>query len=122
MPTVIHFEIPADNIDRAQNFYSKLFLWEFENRPTEYWRISNNSKNHYSQPVTGGMMKRQHKNEKITNYIGVQSLDEYIHRVEMLGGKIITPKTPVSGMGYFAFCIDTEENTFALWEDNINAK
>ena len=43
-------------------------------------------------------------------------------KAEKLGGKICVPKTAVPQMGYFAICQDTENNTFAIWERNQNAK
>ena len=58
----------------------------------------------------------------ITNYIGVPAIDEYTIRVGELGGEVVMPKTPVSGMGYFAVCLDTESNAFALWETDNNAE
>jgi uncharacterized protein len=33
MPTIVHFEIPADDIDRAKKFYSDLFGWKIEKWP-----------------------------------------------------------------------------------------
>jgi len=64
------------------------------------------------------MMKRQNPQHKITNYIGVPSIDEYIARVEELGGKVLVQKTAVPECGYFAVCLDTENNSFGLWEDD----
>jgi predicted enzyme related to lactoylglutathione lyase len=58
----------------------------------------------------------------IINYIDVPSVDEYIKKVEKLGGKVIMGKSPVPGMGYFAICLDTENNGFGIWEDDRNAK
>lgn len=29
-PTVVHFEIPAEDVDRARKFYSTLFGWKIE--------------------------------------------------------------------------------------------
>ena len=29
-PTIVHFEIPADDVERARNFYSTLFGWKIE--------------------------------------------------------------------------------------------
>jgi hypothetical protein len=43
-------------------------------------------------------------------------------KVEKLGGSICKPRTGVPGMGYFAICQDTENNTFAIWEMNKDAK
>jgi predicted enzyme related to lactoylglutathione lyase len=54
--------------------------------------------------VRGGMGKRGMPEQKISNYIGVTSVDEYIEKVKKLGGKIIMPRTAVSGWGYLAIC------------------
>ena len=50
------------------------------------------------------------------NYISVSSIDEYSNKVNELGGKVVLPKTEITGYGFFAVCIDTENNAFALWE------
>jgi predicted enzyme related to lactoylglutathione lyase len=72
---------------------------------------------------SGGMMNRQNPQQQgITNYIGVKSVQEHSSKVERLGGKVIMQKTPVPGMGYFAVCTDTENNTFAIWETDDSAK
>ena len=51
-------------------------------------------------------------------YIDVPSVDEYVDRVKKLGGQVCVPKMAVPGMGYFAVCLDPENNGFGLWEDN----
>ena len=68
------------------------------------------------------MMARKCPEQGITSYISVASVDKAAAKVEKLGGKICMGKTPVPQMGYFAVCQDTENNTFALWEMNQNAK
>ena len=119
MPTVMHFEIPADDIERAKSFYSKLFGWEIKEIPgMDYWIITTSGE----KPLGGGMMKRQNPQQPIINYIDVPSVDKYTAEIEKLGGKVILPKTAVPEMGYFAICLDTEKNTFGIWEDNKSAK
>jgi predicted enzyme related to lactoylglutathione lyase len=119
MPTIMHFEIPADNVERARAFYSKLFGWEIKEIPgMDYWMITTSGEN----PVGGGMMKRQNLGQTIVNYVDVPSVDKYAAEIEKLGGKIIFPKTAIPEMGYFAICYDTEKNTFGIWENNKNAK
>ncbi len=41
MPRPIHFEIPAEDPQRAIGFYSSVFGWEFDqwDGPMEYWII-----------------------------------------------------------------------------------
>ena len=68
------------------------------------------------------MDKRQSPEQQITNYIGVDSVDRYMARVEELGGKIVMTKQTVPGYGYLAVCMDTENNTFGLWEDDKSAR
>lgn len=119
MSTIVHFEIPADDPNRAKKFYADLFGWKIEHVPEmEYWMIYTSGE----KAVDGGMMKRQHPQQQITNYIDVPSIDEYAGKVEKLGGKIVVPKMAVPTMGYFAVCLDTENNVFAIWESNMNAK
>lgn len=118
MSTIVHFEIPADDVERAKKFYTELFGWEIQEIPMDYWLITTGGEG----SVGGGMMKRQDPQQQIMNYLGVSSVDEYAAKVEKLGGKVVVPKSPVPGMGYFAVCLDTENNAFALWEDDENAK
>ena len=61
-----------------------------------------------NQALGGGMMRRQSPQQEIANYFDLKSVQEYSVKVEQLGGKVITQKTPVPGMGYFAICTDTE--------------
>ena len=63
-----------------------------------------------------------HPQQPITNYVSVPSVTKAAAKVEKLGGTVCKPKTAVPGMGYFAICLDTEGNTFALWEMNERAK
>ncbi len=119
MATIVHFEIPAEDVGRAKSFYSKLFGWEIKEIPgMDYWVITTSGEN----PVGGGMMKRQNPGQQIINYIDVPSVDQFAAKIEKLGGKIIFPKTAIPEMGYFAICLDTEKNTFGIWEQNKNAK
>ena len=119
MPTIMHFEIPADNVERATSFYAKLFGWEIKEIPgMDYWMITTSGEN----PVGGGMTKRQNPGQAIVNYIDVPSVDKYAAEIEKLGGKVILRKTAIPEMGYFAICLDTENNTFGIWENNKNAK
>jgi predicted enzyme related to lactoylglutathione lyase len=52
----------------------------------------------------------------------VPAIDEYTVKIENLGGKVVLPKTAVPGIGYFAVCLDTEDNIFAIWETDDSAK
>ena len=134
MPTIVHFEIPSDNLERTKKFYTDLFGWKIEKMPgtdqREYWTFATttndkgggNNGGGEQRTVSGGMLERQMPQEPITIYIGVDSVTEYSNKVERLGGKVIKQKTEVPGYGWFAICTDTENNGFALWEANTNTK
>ena len=121
-PTVVHFEIPADDVERARKFYSTLFGWKIEKAEVkkdgdsmDYWMISTSVVRN-DKSLGGGIMKRQDPQQPNLNYIGVDSIDEYSRKIGELGGKVVMPKTEISDYGYFAVCMDTENNAFALWE------
>lgn len=120
MPTVVHFEIPADDLARAKKFYQELFDWKIEpfvgDFDGEYLMIQTTGAS--DEPaVCGGMMARQQPKQPITNYISVASVDEYAAKVSALGGQVVVPKTLVPEHGRFAVCLDTEGNVFGLWEN-----
>jgi predicted enzyme related to lactoylglutathione lyase len=122
----VHFDIPSDNIERSKRFYSDLFGWKMDKWPgsseaMEYWLISTVDEKG-KKAVGGGIGKRQSPQQQITNFIDVESVDEYSSKVERLGGKIISAKMPVPGMGYMAVCTDTENNGFGIFEADQNAK
>jgi len=130
MPTLVHFEIPSDDIERSKKFYSELFGWNFEKwsgpeslpEGMEYLIITTTD-DKGNKSIGGGMMKRQNSEQQgMTNYIDVKSVDEHSDRVMQLGGKVVIPKKTIAGMGYFAVCLDTENNTFGIWETDPNAK
>ena len=120
--SLVWFEIPADNIQRAKSFYSKLFGWKikkFAGTKMPYWHIDTGGADH---TLDGGMIERQAPQHTITNYVLVLSVEKSAAKVQKLGGKIIMPKAAVPQMGYFVICQDTEKNMFALWEKSKTAK
>jgi predicted enzyme related to lactoylglutathione lyase len=124
MPTIVHFDIAADDPERAKEFYTKLFGWKMETPPgppMEYYLIETKTLEGV-EGIGGGLGKRETPEQRITNFIGVQSVDKYLAKVEKLGGKIVAPKMPVPGWGYLASCMDTENNLFGLWEEDENAE
>ena len=123
MPTIVHFDVAADNPERAKRFYEALFGWEMESPPgmPDYYLIETTDLEG-KRGVGGGLGKRGEPNQKITSYIGVDSIDDYSSKVEKLGGKVIQPKMTVPGWGHLAIRIDTESNMFGLWQDDKDAK
>lgn len=119
--SVVWFEIPADDVERARKFYGALFGWKIERFPAvpDYWHIDTGGED--ASP-DGGLLPRKHKTQPITSYVNVESAARAAAKVVRLGGKIMKPRTAVPGMGYFVICRDPEGNEFALWERNARAK
>ena len=119
--SLVWFEIPAENLERARGFYAGLFGWKINPFPAmkDYWHIDTGGSD--ASP-DGALMARMCPEHPITNYISVESVAEASAKVEDLGGKIHKAKTTVPQMGYFAICQDTENNVFALWQRDPNAK
>jgi hypothetical protein len=121
MSRVIHFEIPAADPERASKFYQKLFGWKIEKwpGPMEYWMVTTGADG--VPGINGGLMKNTNV-KTTTNTIGVESVDAAIQAAAGAGGKLVMPKTPIPGVGYFAYCEDTEGNLFGVMQADTNAK
>lgn len=121
MPTIVHFDIPADDLERAKNFYSELFGWKIEMPPgfQDYYLIETGADKD-TPGVEGGLGQRQ-GDQKITIYVGVDDIDDHMAKVTEKGGQIVQPKMPVPGWGFLAICLDTEGNTFGLWQESSDA-
>ena len=122
MPRPIHFEIPADNPQRAVDFYSKVFGWTIKkwDGPMEYWMVTTGKA---PEPgIDGGIMPRHHPNQPCVNTIGVENLDKMVETVLANGGSMAVPKMAVPTVGWLAYCKDTEGHVFGMMQNDPNAK
>jgi uncharacterized protein len=122
MPRPVHFEIPAENPQRAIDFYTKVFGWKFSkwDGPMDYWIITTGQT---PEPgIDGGLMPRRDPNQPCVNTIGVTNLDESVATVLASGGQIALPKMPVPGVGWLAYCKDTEGHIFGMMQNDPSAK
>src|SRR3989449_9346779 len=109
--TVVHFEIPANEPERAAKFYRELFGWEISRwggapgggEAAEYWMVRIVPTDADGQPirpgVNGRLMRRMFPGQAPVNYIGVARVDEFVRRAERLGAKVVASKRAVPGMG-----------------------
>jgi predicted enzyme related to lactoylglutathione lyase len=125
--TIVHFEIPANNPEKLSEFYKNLFGWKVDKMSmgamgdyytfeTRAGTAQNMEKAQNTAGTNGGMMKRMDANQKPVNYVMVESVDEYSKKIQSLGGKIVTPKTPIPNMGAFAIGLDPEGNSIGIFE------
>ena len=127
MPRVIHFEIHADQPERAMRFYASVFGWQFtplKGMPVDYWAVHTGE----SGPgIDGGLMPRLTPLDgaAVTAFvatIAVPDLDKYVMKVATSGGQLAVPKMAIRGIGWLAYCKDTEGNLFGMLEADAQAK
>jgi predicted enzyme related to lactoylglutathione lyase len=121
MPRPIHFEIPADDPARASAFYGEVFGWKFQkwDGPMPYWLITTGGD---GEPgIDGGLLPRQ-PGASTVNTIGVPSLDAALATIASNGGRTVVPRMAIPGVGWLAYCLDTEGNTFGIMEADEKAK
>ncbi|MBB5867199.1 putative enzyme related to lactoylglutathione lyase [Allocatelliglobosispora scoriae] len=119
---VVHFEIPADDLARAQDFYREAFGWNIVSMPElQYTMVSTTPIDEQGMPtepgaINGGMLARQ---SPITNpviTIDVEDMDAAIDKLERAGGTLVRKPQAVGTMGIAAYFTDPEGNTLGLWQ------
>ena len=123
MDSVVHFELPTDDTERAHAFYREAFGWQLNAMPgMGYTLVTTTPTDDNGRPaevggINGGMLPRQGPISAPVITIGVEDLDTSLNRVEELGGKIAIGRQTVGDMGYSAYFTDPEGNLIGLWQN-----
>jgi predicted enzyme related to lactoylglutathione lyase len=118
--TIVHFEIPAQDVDRLKRFYEEVFGWKILPYPSplDYWVIQTIPVDATGAPtrqgINGGMFKKTQPEAGLLNYIAVESINDYLEKIVKLGGKVVSAKQEVPNVGWIAAAQDPEGNQFAL--------
>ena len=125
MARVVHFDIEADDPERAIAFYSEVFGWEFDkwDGPMDYWLISTGDPE--SPGIDGGLAKREGAaptdNTPASRYTCTVDVDEVERAIELVtehGGRVPDEVQTIPGVGRLAYCYDTEGNRFGVMESD----
>ncbi len=125
MRKVVHFEIPAEDLDRAKKFYDSVFGWQISTMPVpggEYTSLVTTAVDQQTQmptepgAINGGMMERNEHTPSPVITIDVDAIDDALKEIESRGGSTVQPRTAIEGMGAFAYFKDPEGNVMGLWE------
>lgn len=118
---VVHFEIPCDNPDKVMKFFKEVFGWTFQQFGTEqYWSaVTGDPK---TPGIGGGIMKKRDPNQPVVNSILVESVDEFIAKIEKAGGQIVVPKMPIPTVGWLAYFKDPDGNIHGIYQNDPSAK
>jgi predicted enzyme related to lactoylglutathione lyase len=123
----VHFEIHAEDPDRASAFYTALFGWTIQkwDGPMPYWLIDTGT----GTGINGGIVQRMGAapavGSAVNGYVvtmDVESCDAMIKQIKALGGMLALDKMPIPGMGWLAYGIDTEGNIFGVMQSDPAAK
>jgi uncharacterized protein len=130
MSRVVHFEIQADDVERAKAFYADVFGWSFEDwsqvTGSTYWGISTGPGDRPG--IDGGLLQRpapapdlgQGTNAYVCT-VQVEDYDGTERRVLEAGGIVALPKAALPGMAWQGYYVDTEGNTFGLHQPDPEA-
>jgi uncharacterized protein len=111
---LVHFELPAQDSARAQEFYGSLFGWQFQSYGDMDYHLTRTAEDQ------GGAVSGMQEGEHATIYFDVDDIDAALAQVRELGGQA-EEKQPVPTMGWFAHCKDTEGTNFGLWQSDESA-
>jgi uncharacterized protein len=115
MSKIVHFEIPAQDTEKAREFWGGLFGYQFQSMdgPTEYHMFQTGENE-------GGAIMQGEGQTGLVVYFGVEDIDAARAKVQELGGSA-EEKQPVPGFGWFSRAQDPEGNQFSLWQGDQSA-
>jgi predicted enzyme related to lactoylglutathione lyase len=120
---VVHFEIPANDLGRAQAFYRDTFGWAINPIPdlgyTLVMTAPTDEQGRLSEAgaINGGMLERQGPVTAPIITVEVDDIDAALRQIEGNGGKTVQARQPVGELGYSAYFADSEGNVLGLWQD-----
>lgn len=122
MNRVIHFEIQADDVERAAKFYERALGWKVTQAMTkekdgmDYWLLDTGT----GPGIGGGLYRRPEKTDEQYHLydctIDVPDIDLAVEAVRANGGTIMREKIEMPGVGWFVSAKDPEGNRFGLMQ------
>lgn len=129
---VVHFEIYADDVERAKKFYTDVFGWTYQTWEfggSAYYGVLTAPEGSKEPGINGGLLKRigppPVDGIAVIGYactVQVENIDETITKIESSGGTLALAKQAIPGMAWQAYYKDTEGNIFGIHQPDTNAK
>ena len=119
---VVHFELPYDDGERANEFYRQVFGWDLTPVPEMDYTMVTSGPSGEEGPtepgyINGGMMKREAPFTAPNIVIDVENLEAALEKINQAGGTTIAERQAVGEMGFAASFQDSEGNIVGLWEN-----
>ncbi len=121
MPRVVHFEIAANDPDKAAAFYQEVFGWKITKweGPQEYWLVETGEEG--DPGINGGLLRPNDIFSGTVNTVDVPDMDDYIERIKQNGGEIVVEKHAIPGVGYNAYAKDVSGTLFGVHQEDPTA-
>jgi uncharacterized protein len=115
-----HFEMPVDDPDRAEKFYTSVVGWTFQryDGAPSYYGLAETGD---SVPGINGALYQRGNDSRTVLTMSVDSIEEATAKIAAEGGKVLQDKAAIPGMGWFATCEDTEGNRIGLFTNDTSA-
>lgn len=126
MARVVHFEVHAENPERAVAFYERVFGWRFQHVPAiDYWMIATGD----GPGIDGGLLRRRGpaptQGQAVNAFVctlGVDNVDASVAAALEAGATMAVPKMAIPNVGHVAYVVDTEGNILGIYQDDPNAR
>jgi predicted enzyme related to lactoylglutathione lyase len=133
MNPVVHFEMPAEDINRMNEFYAKVFGWQTQNLGPEmssYVVVKTteiDEKTGFpSTPgrINGGFYKKDpaYPGQHPSVVIAVDDVQEQMKLIVDAGGKILSGPDAIPGVGLYVAFLDTEGNRVSMLQPSKDMK
>lgn len=126
----IHFEIQADDLERAMKFYAEVFGWKFEDYSqfvnSPYFGVITGEDS--APGINGGIQPRPAERPGVamgtnaaTLTMAVEDFDAVEQKILQAGGQLALPKFALPGLAWQGYYLDTEGNVFGIHQPDPNA-
>jgi predicted enzyme related to lactoylglutathione lyase len=111
-PLIAPVEIPSTNLNQSEEFFKKVFGWEFKPFGNGYLLFNNH------QGIMVGLRKAEQvlKGDCTVFHVNIDSIEQTIEKVKSAGGHIKTGKTTIPAMGWYAVIYDPDGNSIGLYQ------
>ena len=112
----VHMELSSTDVNKAKDFYGKLFSWKMEDMPMPegtYTLIN------VGEGTGGGMMKQMIPGAPSMwlAYVNVDDVEAATSKAKSLGANVMKDKTAVKDMGWFSIITDPTGAMLGLWQN-----
>lgn len=130
MDKVTHFEIPANDKEKAKQFYSSVFEWQINDIPVQmgggegsYTTATTVDVDQQTMvptepgAINGAIIARDATRSAPVITVTVESIEESLQKVTSAGGSVVDERQEIPGMGAYAYVSDPSGNVVGLWEN-----